>query len=72
MGRANQREAVPRNAVPPVLERLTGRHPPSPVPLALSSPDLPPQLCTLVDRCLALAPEACPTTDVLAIALETP
>jgi serine/threonine-protein kinase len=57
-------------AVPPVLERLTGRHPPAPVPLAQSSPELPAQLCTLVDGCLALAPEARPTAEAVAAALE--
>jgi hypothetical protein len=57
-------------AVPPVLERLSGRHPPAPVPLTQSSPHLHAQLCTLVDGCLALAPEARPTAEAVAAALE--
>jgi serine/threonine-protein kinase len=58
-------------AVPPVLERLSGRHPAPPVPLTQSSPHLHAQLCTLVDGCLALAPEARPTAEAVAAALET-
>jgi serine/threonine-protein kinase len=58
-------------AVPPVLERLSGRHPPAPVPLTQSSPHLHAQLCTLVDGCLALAPEARPTAEAVAAALES-
>jgi hypothetical protein len=58
-------------AVPPVLERLSGRDLPTPVPLAQSSPDLPPQLCRLVDGCLAPAPEGRPTAEAVAAALET-
>ena len=58
-------------AVPPVLERLSGRDVPAPVPLGESSPHLPARLCALVDRCLALAPEARPTAEAVAAALET-
>jgi serine/threonine-protein kinase len=57
-------------AVPPVLERLSGRDPPTPVPLGQSSPSLPAQLAALVDGCLALAPEARPTAEAVAAALE--
>jgi len=57
-------------AVPPVLERLSGRQVPAPVPLAESSPHLPARLCALVDSCLALAPEARPTAEAVAAALE--
>jgi hypothetical protein len=55
---------------PPVLERLSGRDWPAPVPLARSSPHLPAALCALVDRCLALAPEARPTAEAVAAVLE--
>jgi hypothetical protein len=58
-------------AVPPVLERLSGRNVPAPVPLAESSPNLPARLCALVDSCLALAPDARPTAEAVAAALET-
>jgi hypothetical protein len=54
-----------------VLERLSGRHPPPPVPLTQSSPHLHARLCTLVDGCLALVPEARPTAESVAAALET-
>jgi hypothetical protein len=57
-------------AVPPVLERLSGRVPPPPVPLAQSSPEVPAQLCALVDGCLALAPEARPTAEVVVAVLD--
>jgi hypothetical protein len=56
-------------AVPPLLERLSGRNPPAPVPLTQSSPHLDAQLCTLVDGCLALAPDARPTAEAVAVAL---
>jgi hypothetical protein len=58
-------------AVPPVLERLSGRQVPAPAPLGESSPHLPARLCALVDSCLALAPEARPTAEIVVAALET-
>jgi serine/threonine protein kinase len=57
-------------AVPPVLERLSGRQVPAPVPLKEASPHLPAGLCALVDGCLALAPEARPTAEAVVTALE--
>jgi serine/threonine-protein kinase len=58
------------HAAAPVLERLSGRPVPSPAPLASTQPDLPTELCALVDGCLAEAPELRPTADFFAGALE--
>lgn len=52
-------------AAPPVLERLSGRPTPSAKPLAQANPNLSTELCALVDRCLADAPEARPTAETL-------
>jgi serine/threonine-protein kinase len=60
------------HTVPPVLERLSGRALPSPVPLAQASAsaNLDAELCALVDGCLAQAPEARPTAETVAAMLD--
>jgi hypothetical protein len=57
-------------AMPPVLERLSGRASPAPKPLAQARPDRPPPLCTLVDACLAYSQDARPGAEELVTALE--
>jgi serine/threonine protein kinase len=44
----------------PVLERLNGRAPPPPKQLAEARPDLPVELCSLIDQCLAETPSSRP------------
>jgi hypothetical protein len=57
-------------ATPPVLERLSGRPTPSAKPLAQANPNLSSELCILIDRCLADAPETRPTAEMLVDTLE--
>jgi hypothetical protein len=57
------------HAVPPVFERLSGRPSPSLLPLSQLVPQLSTKLCALVESCLAEAPEARPTAEVIIGAL---
>ena len=58
------------HAAPPLLERLAGRTLPSPRPMAETKPELPADLSSLVDRCLAENPEHRPSANAIATAIE--
>ena len=51
---------------PPVLEQVMGRTLTASPSLAEVRPDLPAALCDLVDRCLAITPDARPSADAIA------
>jgi serine/threonine-protein kinase len=57
-------------AVPPVLERLSGRAIAARRSLMDARPDLTPGLCALIDRCLAAAPDERPAANVVADTLQ--
>ena len=56
---------------PPIYERLAGRAPDLPTPVATLSPALPRELGELVDRCLSPTPDARPSARELAAAFRT-
>lgn len=58
------------HAAPPVLERLAGRAPTTPRPMAQARADLPGDLASLIDRCLAEDPEQRPSASAIATAIE--
>jgi predicted Ser/Thr protein kinase len=55
------------HAAPPVLDRLAGRVPAPPAPLAIAG--LPAGVAAVLERCLALEPDARPSADAVARAL---
>jgi hypothetical protein len=57
-------------AASPALERLKSGVSLAAKPVAQARPDLPGELCTLVDGCLAEAPDARPSADAIAAGLD--